>query len=385
VGAIPNVSVLDKIKNQVKAIVISHGHLDHVGAVPYLANKFDAPVVSSPYTCEIIKSILKDEGIKIKNEIRSINVNSFYKVSDKIKIEFVHITHSIPHATLVAIHTKYGVILYANDFKLDLHPTLGKKPDFKRLKEIGNENVIAMVVESTYSGLPGKMPSERVAKEMLEDVLLGVNNKDNLIIVTTFSSHIARLKSIVEFGKKLNRKIVFLGRSLAKYVKASENLNIVNFSSDVDIVKYGRQIEKKLNLIDKDRKKYLLVMTGHQGEPKSVLNKISTGVLKFKLYPEDNVIFSCRTIPTPVNIANREALENELKLTGVRIFKDIHQSGHAAREDLRDFINMLKPKNIIPAHGNKDMKASLAELATEMGYKVNENVFLIDDGQKVRV
>ena len=165
---------------------------------------------------------------------------------------------------------------------------------------------------------------------MLEDVLLGIDNKDNLIIVTTFSSHIARLKSIVEFGKKLNRKIVFLGRSLAKYVKAAEKLNIVNFSSDVDIVRYGRQIEEKLNKIDKDRKKYLLVMTGHQGEPKSVLNKISTGVIKFKLYPEDNVIFSCRTIPTPVNIANREALENELKLTGIRIFKDIHQSGHAA-------------------------------------------------------
>ena len=383
VGAIPNVSILDKIKNKVKAIVISHGHLDHVGAVPYLANNFNAPVVSCPYTCEIIKSILKDERIKIKNEIKSVNVNSFYKASDNIKIEFVHITHSIPHSTLVAIHTKYGVVLYANDFKLDIHPTLGKKPDFKRLKELGNENVIALVIESTYASLPGKTPSERVAKEMLEDVLLGVDNKDNLIIVTTFSSHIARLKSIIEFGKKLNRKIVFLGRSLAKYVKAAEKLNIVNFSNDVDIVKYGRQIEKKLNKIDKDRKKYLLVTTGHQGEPKSVLNKISTGVIKFKLYPEDNVIFSCRTIPTPVNIANREALENELKLTGVRIFKDIHQSGHAAREDLRDFINIVKPKNIIPAHGTKEMKDALAELAVEMGYKVGKNVFLIKDGQKI--
>ena len=149
------------------------------------------------------------------------------------------------------------------------------------------------------------------------------------------------------------------------------------------MIKYSGQIERRLKKIDKDRKKYLLVTTGHQGEPKSVLYKIAKGVFKFDLHAEDNVIFSCRTIPTPTNIANREVLENELKLFGVRIFKDIHQSGHAAREDLRDFINLIKPRNIIPAHGTKEMKDSLAELAVEMGYKIDQNVFLIRDGQKI--
>ena len=382
-GAVPDISVLDQIKDNIKAIVISHAHLDHVGAVPYIANKFDAPLICGPYTAEIIKSILKEDRINLKNEIKTVNVNSSYNVSDNIKIEFIHITHSIPQSALVAVHTKYGVIVYANDFKLDLHPTLGKKPNFKRMEEISKENVLALIVESTYASDQKKMSSEQVAKEMLRDVLLGTGNKDNLIIVTTFSSHIARLKAIIEFGKKLNRKILFLGRSLAKYVNAAEKIGIVDFSKEIEMVKYSRQIERRLKKVDKDRKKYMLVVTGHQGEHKSVLYKIAKKEFKFSLYPEDNVIFSCRTIPTPTNIANREALENELKQTGVRIFKDIHQSGHAAREDLRDFIHIIKPKNIIPAHGNKEMREALADLAGEMEYKIGENVLMLKDGSKV--
>src|SRR3989338_2684304 len=178
-GAVPNISVLNKIKNNVKAIVISHAHLDHVGAVPYIANKFKAPIICTPYTVEVIKSILKDDRIKLDNDLKPLNVNSPYNLTENIKIELVHITHSIPQSTLVAIHTKYGIILYANDFKLDLHPTLGKIPDFKKLEELSKKGIIAMIVESTYADDPKKMPSEQVAKEMLRDVLIGTNNKDN--------------------------------------------------------------------------------------------------------------------------------------------------------------------------------------------------------------
>jgi ribonuclease J len=382
-GAVPDISVLDKFKDNIKAMVISHAHLDHLGAVPYLGNKFNAPIICTPYTAEVLKSILKDDKILFKNEIMPVNSGSSYDLTDNIKIELIHITHSVPQTALVAIHTKYGIILYANDFKLDLHPTLGKKPDFKRIEEIGRENVIALIVESTYANDAKKMPSESVAREMLRDVLLGTNNKENIIIVTTFSSHIARLKSIIEFGKKLNRKIVFMGRSLSKYVLAAEKIGIVNFTKDVELVKYSRQIRRKLKKISGQREKYLLVVTGHQGEHHSVLYKIAKKELNFNLYSEDNIIFSCRTIPTPTNIANRDALENELKQNGVRIFKDIHQSGHAAREDLRDFINMVKPKNIIPAHGDIKMKGALVELASEMGFKADKNVFVIKDGHKI--
>ena len=164
---------------------------------------------------------------------------------------------------------------------------------------------------------------------------------------------------------------------------AAEEVGIIDFSKDVEIVKYSGQIERRLKNVDKERKKYLLVVTGHQGEPKSVLHKIAKGDFKFNLYPADNIVFSSRTIPTPTNIANRDALENDLKLSGVRVFKDIHQSGHAAKEDLRDFINMVKPKNIIPAHGTKEMKDALAELGVEMGYKIGKNIFLVKNGNKV--
>jgi ribonuclease J len=384
VGAIPDVSVLDKIKGKVKGIVIGHGHLDHVGAAPYLANKFDCEIIGTPFTIEILKSMLKEDKIKLDNKLRVLNSNSYYNLTENIKIELIHITHSIPQSTLIAIHTKYGVVLYANDFKIDLYPTFGKGPNLKRVKEISKENVIALICESTYANDARKMPSESVAKDMLRDVLFGMENKNNLIVVTTFASQIARLNSIIEFGKKLNRKVVFMGRSLAKYTQAAENVRLVNFSKDVEIVKYGRQIERKLKKIDKEREKYLLVVTGHQGEPKSVLHRIATRKFNFKFNHEDSVIFSCKTIPTPTNIANREALEKDLKQDGVRIFKDIHQSGHAAREDLRDFINMVKPRKIIPAHGNKEMKRGLAELAVEMGYK-KEDVFLLKDGEKVTI
>jgi ribonuclease J len=383
VGAVPNISVLNGIKENVKAIVISHAHLDHLGAVPYIAEKFKAPIIGTPFTVEVIKSILKDDKIRIPNEIKTLTSNSSIKISENIILEFIHITHSTPQTALVAVHTKYGTVLYANDFKLDSYPTLGKVPNIKRLKEIGKQGVLALIVESTYADDAKKMPSESVAKEMLRDVLLSTDNKDNIIIVTTFSSHIARLKSIIEFGKKLNRRIVFMGRSLTKYVKAAEKVGIVDFSKDVEFAKFGKQIKSKLGKVDKEREKYLLVVTGHQGEHKSVLYRICRGEFEFKFNSNDNVIFSCRTIPTPTNIANREALESELKQDGVRIFKDIHQSGHAAREDLRDFINMLRPKNIIPAHGNNVMKEALADLAVEMGYRVGENVFLISDGNKV--
>jgi len=381
-GAIPDISILEKIKDKVKGIVIGHAHLDHLGAAPHVANEFDAPIIGTPFTIEVLKSILKDDKIDISNELKILNSNSYLKLTKNIAIEFIHVTHSTPQTALVAIHTKYGVVLYANDFKLDPSPILGKPPNLKRIKEIGKKNVVALIVESTYANHAKKMPSESVAREMLRDVLLGTENKNNLIIVTTFASHLARLKSIIEFGKKLGRKVVFMGRSLAKYTKAGENAGLVSFSKDAEIVMYGKQIERKLKKVDRERGKYLLVVTGHQGEHKSVLYRIATGEFKFKLYHEDNVVFSCITIPTKTNIANREALENELKHMGVRIFKDIHQSGHAAREDLRDFLNFVKPKNIFPAHGDKIMKKALAELANEMGY---DNVFLLNDGDKKRI
>ena len=385
IGAIPDISSISDWKDNLRMILPTHAHLDHIGGIPYLAAKLKAPIMCTPFTSEVLRAIISDKKIRLGNKISSMSSNSIYNFSDDIKIEFVHITHSTPHTVMIAFHTKQGIIIYANDFKFDLFPTLGKKPNFKRLEELGRKGVYALIVDSTYAGDARRMPSEAVAKQMLMEVMLGTDSKNKTLIATTFSSHIARLSSMVEFGKKLNRKVVFLGRSLAKYSYAAEKSGIINFSKDVEMVKYSSQIKKRLRQIYPDRHKYLLVVTGHQGEPGSTLSKIANGEFKFSLGQEDHIIFSCKTIPTPTNIENRARLEAKLKGLHTRIFTNVHESGHAAREDLRDLINILKPKHIIPAHGNDSMKGALAELAVEMGYKNGNNVHMMRDGQRIKI
>jgi len=385
-GAIPNIKSIEDWRKKVKAIIPSHAHLDHIGAIPYLSNRFDAEILCTPFSAAVLKAILRDEKIDLKNQIKSLNVNAIYQLSRNVILEFINMTHSTPQTVMIALHTPEGVILYANDFKFDLFPVLGKKPDFEKLRSLGKKGVLALIVDSTYAALDQKTPSETVAKEMLRDVLLGTDNHGKAIIITTFSSHLARLKSVIEFGKRLNRKIVFMGRSLAKYVQAGEDVKIIDFSKDVEIVKFGKQIRRRLKRIMREGKeKYLLVVTGHQGEKKATLSKMITGDLPFVFDAEDHVIFSCRTIPTPTNEKNRAFIEKRLKSFGVRLFKDIHTSGHAAREDLRDLINLTKPKYLIPAHGSIGMRTAATELAKQMGYRLNKDVFLIKNGERIKL
>ena len=384
VGAIPDDSVIEGIRDKVKAIIPTHAHLDHVGAIMYLSNKYKAPILCTPFTAEVIKAIARDEKISLRNNIIVLNKKSKYKLSNNITIEFINMTHSTPQVVMVALHTKDGTLVYANDFKFDNNPIIGKKPDYDKLRKLGKEGVKCLIVDSTRANQPVKTPSEAVAREMLRDVLLGVDSKGKAVVVTTFSSHLARLKSIVEFGKKMKRKIVFLGRSLAKYTEAGENVGLVRFSKKVEIVKYGKQIRRKLKQIEKEGpEKYLLVVTGHQGEPKSTLSKMVKKEIKFKFKSEDHVIFSCTIIPSETNIINRKNLEDQLNNLGVRIFRDIHVSGHAAKEDLRDLINMLNPEHIIPAHGDIDMEMSLANLAVEKGYEIGKSVHILKNGSNL--
>jgi ribonuclease J len=385
VGAVPDISSIDDWKDDVKLIMPTHAHLDHIGAIPYISNKFKAQIMCTPFSAQVLNAILSDDKITLKNKIKSINANSSFNASKNVKVEFVHVTHSTPQTVMIALHTKEGIIIYANDFKFDMNPTLGEKPNLKRLKELGKIGVLAIICDSTYSRDPRKMPSESVAKQMLKEVMLDIDSKGKHVVVTTFSSHIARLSSIVEFGQKMGRKIVFMGRSMGKYVRAAEETGIIDFQGKVEVLKYGNQIKRKLKKIANDRGKYLMVVTGHQGEPKSTLSKMMRGELKFKFMPQDHIIFSCRTIPTPTNIKNRKKLEEDLKKFNVRIFTDVHQSGHAAREDLRELINLTKPKNIIPAHGEKKMTLGLADLAVEMGYKKGKNVFVLGNGDRVKL
>ena len=221
---------------------------------------------------------------------------------------------------------------------------------------------------------------------MLKEALLKEENKGSAIIVTTFSSHLARLNSITEFGKKLNRKIVFLGRSLGKYVGAAKDLNLINFAKNVEIIIWPKQIQKKLKEIETNgRGKYLIACTGNQGEPKSVLSKILNKKYNFNFHPNDLVIFSCNVIPTEVNIHNRDIMESKLENYKVKILKGVHQSGHACGEDMRHLIKILKPEHVIPTHGDHDKVIHLSNIAIEIGYEYGKTVHLLSNGNRLEL
>ncbi len=382
--AVPDISLLKDWRSKVRAIVLSHAHLDHIGAVPYLANEFGCPVLGTPYTISVLKAIMEDGGQRVRNKLVDVPVNGTYVINKKLKVEFINVTHSVPHAGFQALHTPYGVVLYALDFKMDNNPVVGAKPNYAALKRIGEKGVIVAMVDSLYSHEDKKTPSESVVKEMLRDVMMGVYNKGNAVIVTTFASHLARLKTIIDFGRQLGRKVVFCGRSLDKYVMAGEDIGIIDFHNSVALRgKYASQTRKILRKIQQDGPdKYLLIVTGHQGEPKSTLSKMATGILPFKFKPGDIVVFSSNIIPHPQNVMDRQRLEDELRAKGVRIFKDIHVSGHPCREDLYEFIRLCKPQNLIPAHSEHGRMDKFVEFASRMGYVQGKTVHELFTGQE---
>jgi len=389
INALPDDLVLDKLdlRRKVRAICVGHGHLDHVGAIPYTAYRYNAEILATPFTTQVLKTLIKDEDVNFQNKIKEIHPNSSYIIPGKknYQVDFINMTHSTLQTSLMALHTPEGIILYANDFKFDNSPQLGKKPNYEAIRKLAKEGVKALIVESIYASEERKTPSEKVARSLLEDVMLGTDNENAAIVVTTFSSHIARLNSIVDFGKKLNRKVIFVGRSLSKYVNAAIQTRLCPFQKEISILAYRKQIESAFKKINKNKQDYLIVCTGHQGEPGSVLDRISRNETGLQLSPRDHVIFSSKTIPTEVNISNKAQLDKRLKARGVRIFNDVHVSGHAGREDLRDFINMVNPEHIIPAHGDLSKLSALAELSSELGYKLGKNCHITRDTSTLEI
>lgn len=391
VKALPDDTVLDNLgwTDKVKAIIIGHAHLDHVGGIPYLAHRYPkAEIIASPFTMEVLNSILEDEKIRIRNKQRTVKANSTLKLkgtSGDITLEFVHTTHSTIQCLFVAWHTPEGVFFYALDFKFDKHPIMGDPPNYTRLKQLGKQGVKALVVDSLYSDTDRRTASERIARNLLQDAMDTVRNKNSALFITTFSSHIARLKSIVEFGKKTKRQIIFLGRSLNKYVMAAQKVGQCPFIKSVHMVKYRRQINSMLKKIEKDRGKYLIVCTGHQGEPGSILDRVVSGETPFNFRSGDNVIFSSSVIPATPNIMARDKMDKKLRSKGVRIQSDVHVSGHGGREDLRDLVEMLDPQHIIPAHGSLKQEAPMIDLASELGYKFHENAHLSSNGKLIKL
>jgi ribonuclease J len=381
VGAVPDINLLGDLRKNVVAICVSHGHLDHVGAIPYLASRLDADIHATPMTCEVIRNLSEREGAHIRNKIVEHGVDSRFRVSRRIEIEFVYLTHSIPQTVAIFVHTPYGTVAYLNDFKLDMSPTLGPKSNLKRLLQL--KGVTALVLDSLYANVQGKAKSEKIAQQMLFDQVLGTDTRGKTVVITTFSSHIARLKSICDLSKRMGRKTVIFGRSMDKYISAAANSKVIDLRKEAQLVPYRQKVDDFLKNA-KDLSKYILVMTGHQGEPKAVLSRtFMKGALRLK--PDDLVVFSSTTIPVNICIENRSKLEEALRQKHVRIFADVHVSGHGAKEDLRDIIKILKPKHLIPTHGEISQLGSLKNMAVQdMGYDPTK-VHILSNGQRIRI
>jgi len=386
-GAIPDDMVMKDVGGTVKAIVCTHGHLDHIGAIPKLAHRYKAPIIATPYTAELVKHEISDERrFDVTNEVIPLKLGGRYNVTPDIQIEFIRTQHSIPDSAFAAIHTPQGIVLYASDFKLDRMPTLGQPPDFHRLRALGKEDIKVMITESTNSGHLGKTPSEQIAKDLVRDVLLGTEETESGVVVTTFSSHVARINAIIQAAQEMDRIPVLLGRSMDRYLSTAKNMGYIKFPQNLEIYGNRNGIDKALKRISQEgKKKYLPIVTGHQGEPDAILTRIANGDTPFKIESGDKVVFSANTIPNPMTMANRYALETKLKIQGARIYDNVHVSGHASREDHWELLRMIKPDQVIPSHGNMMMHADYVELAEDAGYVFGDTVHIMRNGEEMIV
>ncbi|PKG33452.1 RNase J family beta-CASP ribonuclease [Methanoregula sp.] len=387
IRAIPDDTVLQKVEGAVKAIVCSHGHLDHIGAIPKLAHRYKAPIISTPYATELIRQQIEGEKkFGVANRLVPLRAGQKFTISPTLVLEFVRTQHSIIDTVTPVLHTPHGAVVYACDFKFDRTPVIGEPPDFARMRQIGKEGVLALIVESTYIHRPGRCPSERIARDLVRDVITSFEDDKNGIVVSTFSSHISRLKTIAECAHEIGRKPVFLGRSMEKYSVTAEQMKFVSFAKTASVYGNRKTVDRMMRQMMKDGKdKYLPIVTGHQGEPGSTLTRIALGETPFQIAKGDKVIFSANIIPNPMNVGSRYALTHRLKFAGARVFEDLHVSGHAYREDHYEFLQILNPQHIIPAHADITMTAGYAEFAGELGYTANSTVHPVKNGSRVRV
>ncbi|MFA6333293.1 MAG: RNase J family beta-CASP ribonuclease [Methanoregula sp.] len=387
IKAIPDDTVLQNVEGTVKAIVCSHGHLDHIGALPKLAHRYKAPIIATPYATELIRQQISGEKkFGVGNKLFALSAGQKYTISPNIILEFVHTQHSIIDTVTPVLHTPHGAIVYACDFKFDRTPVIGKPPDFARFRQIGKEGVLALIVESTYIHRPGRCPSERIARDLVRDVITSFEDDKSAIVVSTFSSHIARVKTIAECAHEIGRKPVFLGRSMQKYSVTAEQMKYVSFPPSTSVFGDRRTVDRVMRRMMKEGKeKFLPIVTGHQGEPGSILTRLANGDTPYQLSKGDKVLFSANVIPNPMNFGQRYVVEQLLRKTGSRIFEDLHVSGHAYREDHYEFLQLLQPQHIIPAHADLQMTSGYAEFAGDLGYVINKTVHPMKNGQRLRI
>ena len=368
---IPDFTYLEKNASKIRGILITHGHEDHIGGLPYLLKELDVPVYGTRLTLGILESKLAEHRLLGERELVTVEAGTILKLG-VFKCEFIRVNHSIADACMIAIRTPEGTILHTGDFKLDVSPIGGEMMDLTRIGEYGREGILLLMCESTNVEKPGFTPSERKVGASLDMIFM--TNADKRIIIATFSSNVHRVQQIINSSAKFGRKVAVTGRSMLNVVGAAVRLGYMEVPKGVliDIADINRY----------PREQITIVTTGSQGEPMSALYRMAfADHSQVELTPNDLVVLSSHAIPGNEKLVGR--IINEMYKKGVNVYHDeavVHVSGHACQEELKLIHALTKPKFFMPIHGEYHHLMQHKELAEYMGMDP-ANIFVCDIGQ----
>ena len=371
---IPDFSYLKYNSSKIRGLVITHGHEDHIGAVPYLIKELNVPIYGTPLPLGLIENKLKEHNLKAK--MNTVMAGETFKVGRHFTIEALRITHSIADSICLAINTPAGCIFHTGDFKIDYTPVDGDPIDFARLAQIGSQGVLLMMADSTNVLRQGYTQSERVVGKTLENIFRSAERR---IIIATFSSNVHRIQKIIDIAKLCNRKVAISGRSMVNVVELAVDLGYIKIPANTLV-----DINKTKNIPDKE---LVVITTGSQGEPMSALARMASNDHKsINIKPGDMVILS--STPVPGNELTVSNVVNKLIQKGAEVIysdiADIHVSGHACREELKLMHSLIRPKYFMPVHGEYRHLSTHAELAHTLGMPM-ENIFLLTNGDCLTV
>ncbi|RKM58254.1 ribonuclease J [Butyrivibrio sp. X503] len=365
--SIPDVDYLIENTDKLKGIVLTHGHEDHIGAIPYIIESLNVPIYGTPLTIALVEKKLTAHGIK-KYKTKVIRQKNTI-VLGSFKVEFITTNHSIPDAVMLAVHTPAGTVIHTGDFKIDYSPITGDSTDLRRIAALGSKGVLALITDSTNTLVLGSSPSESEVSASL-DLLFNLH-KENRLIIATFASNMDRVQQIITLAKKYNRKVVLLGDTMLSIFEAAKELNYLNYSEEVIIdIKDVPTYESK---------EIIFLTTGNHGEPINCLTEIAEGTHdNIKLLPGDTVLFSSIAIHGSEDLFSKTM--NLLEEQGANIiFQDIHATGHACIDELKLMYNLANPKYAIPAHGEYRYRKAGAAIAQQVGID-RKNILMLDNG-----
>jgi ribonuclease J len=374
---LPDMTYLRDNQHKIKGMIVTHGHEDHIGGIPFHLKQFEIPVIYGPrLAMALLQGKLEEAGVVGKTELRTVGPREIVRYGKHFFVEFIRNTHSIADSFTVAIHTPIGVVIHTGDFKVDHTPVDGENFDFQRLAEYGEKGVLCLISDSTNAELPGFTPSERSVFPNLDRVF---NQAKGRILVTTFASSVHRINMILELAQKHNRVVSVLGRSMLNVIAHARNLGYIKCPDNL-----FEPLQAVRNLPDH---KVLILTTGSQGEPMAAMSRIARKEHRqIQIRPGDTVVFSANPIPgNTISVVNTI---DQLMIQGADVIygrdKGIHVSGHGCQEDQKLMLGLTRPKFFLPVHGEHRMLIKHAETAQRVGVPA-ENMVIIDNGDVVEL